>query len=192
MDICVRSASTENIGKISKYDDITMIPVAQCVATVDQDTLQSTSAREDTLPVAECVDTIHEIPTPKPNKSSEIQIEVLTDEDESFNTPSAQSFVTEENEEVNASVFDTITGHELLARLKEHRKKATARSAMVGGIIGLFFLGPIGALGGGLGAAIVTKNRLKRKEKSIRLHLNGRLDQPLRVLSRSIDCRHHW
>ena len=137
MDICVRSASTENIGKISKYDDITMIPVAQCVATVDQDTLQSTSVREDALPVAECVDTIHEIPTPKPNKSSEIQIEVLTDEDESFNTPSAQSFVTEENEEVNASVFDTITGHELLARLKEHRKKATARSAMVGGIIGL-------------------------------------------------------
>lgn len=168
-------------------EDSMMIPVAQCVTTVEENQQQPTIRREK-LPVAKCVATIHESSVLQPkNQSSEMQIEVVADANGGFDTPSAQTLVTEEDQEANAR-DQTITGQELLTRLKEHRKKTTARSAMIGGIIGFLFLGPIGALGAGVGTAVVTKRRLKKKEKSVRRHLNGRLDQPLRIVSRRVAC----
>ena len=77
----------------------------------------------------------------------------------------------------------TITGEELLSRLKKQRKKATARSGIVGGLVGFLFLGPIGALGIGVGSAVMTKHRLKRREKTLRNQLEGRLNHPLPVIS---------
>lgn len=82
----------------------------------------------------------------------------------------------------------TITGAQLLARLKRNRKQATVRSGVIGGIVGLFLLGPIGAVGFGVGSAVLTKHRLKKREKTLRKLLEGRIDQPLPVVSSAKGC----
>jgi len=142
-----------------------------------------------------------------------------------FDTPSVQSFVTPENEQVNRSLFkststsvpiingdaereysylthllptscqrcsyqrcdgrSSITGEELLSRLKQQRKKKTWRVGLIGGVAGLFLGGPIGAVCIGAGSALITKRRLKRRENCLRRQLDGRLLQPLPVVPRS-------
>ena len=190
---CHRNIVMKNkTDEVTKDDDMTMMPVAQCVSPLNCSTQQPTGEREyENLPVAACVGTINENATANsPLKSQDVKVEVLTDDSDSFDTPSAQSFVTEENQQANVNLIaGTITGHDLLARLKDHRKKATTKNAMIGGVIGFLFLGPIGALGVGAGTAAVVKHRLKKKEKSLRRQLDGRLDRPLQILRR-LDCDH--
>ncbi|CAB9503116.1 expressed unknown protein [Seminavis robusta] len=184
------SSSFPRCCTIRKDSIAPMIP-QQSVRRVasDDPTLQ---ASPGDLPVAEFVTEVQDQPIPEqPQQGSDdctIQVvDVVPDyTDDGFSTPSARSFVTEENQVANSNLRaapNTITGDELLFRLKQHRKKATMRSGVIGGVIGMIFLGPIGALGVGAGSAIFTKCKLKRKEKSLRLQLQGRLDEPLRVFS---------
>jgi hypothetical protein len=146
---------------------------------------------EASLPIAEFVTEIHDQPTQMqahngPPEVCAFQVEVVPDyARDGFDTPSTHSYVTEDNQAVNDNllIVNSITGDELLRRLKGHRKKATMRSGIIGGVIGMIFLGPLGAVGIGFGSACYTKSRLKRREKSVREQLKGRLDQPLQVLS---------
>lgn len=207
-----------------------MIPVAQCIGSVDDTITVVRAAEPRSVPVAQCVTvTVDANQGLRPSGHSEgAQIELMPSGDTTttindnfnFRTLSVQSFVTPENERTNMTLFgntpslsntnsignstgavaqnhdhhhhqNTITGDELLSRLKQHRKQATIKSGFIGGIVGLLVLGPIGALGIGAGSAVITKHRLKRREKSLRKQLDGRLHQPLPVLSNS-NCHRHW
>lgn len=231
----------------AKENTTTMIPpMAECVGSIDQATGLQSTEEQPYLPVAQSVVIVNQASqtgsTATAVTAAEVQVELVplleagvsNTTDDSFNTPSVQSFVTPENERANMSVLEqlqstqnkqhpfvhcvdtpatqdllnnqhsipashnrcswfggrggpaqTITGEELLSRLKKHRKKATVRSGLVGGLVGFIFLGPIGALGIGAGSAAMTKHRLKRREKSLRNQLDGRLNQPLPVVSNS-------
>ena len=78
---------------------------------------------------------------------------------------------------------DTIPVHELLRLMKESRKRKTVVVGVVGGIVGLVILGPIGAIALGAGLAIATKSYLKRHELAIRRQYQNSLDQPVAIPS---------
>ncbi|CAB9496125.1 expressed unknown protein [Seminavis robusta] len=76
------------------------------------------------------------------------------------------------------------TGEELLGRMKTRRKKETVNSGLWGGLLGFALLGgPIGAVGVGAGSAILTKHSMKRREKVLRKRLEGRLHEPMFLIS---------
>ena len=50
-------------------------------------------------------------------------------------------------------------------KMRQRRKVATAAAGVVGGIAGLAVLGPVGALAGGVGSAMLTKQAGKRMER---------------------------
>ena len=248
--------------RYAKKNETTMIPpMAECVGSFDRAVDLPSTENQPYLPVAQSVTILNQASQAGATAATaEVQVELVplheagvsNTTDDSFNTPSVQSFVTPENERANMSLLEqirstqkkqhhfghcldtpatqdllnnqnsyanvpvashnrcrwlgerggvthTITGDELLSRLKKHRKKATVRSGLVGGLVGFIFLGPIGALGIGAGSAAMTKHRLKRREKSLRNQLDGRLNQPLPVLSNSTGTgsitsrrRCHW
>jgi uncharacterized protein YcfJ len=49
--------------------------------------------------------------------------------------------------------------------MRRRRKVATVASGVAGGIIGLAILGPVGALAGGVGGAMLTKQTGRRMER---------------------------
>lgn len=253
--ICNKSnhSTTRELGTIRLLDGhqdpsfangTTMIPpMADCVGSIDHSVALPSAQDQDYIPVARSVTVVnqHSIQEENTGATAPAEVELVSvldagitnTTDDSFNTPSVQSFVTPENERANMSLLEqiqstenkhhhcghdrtasatqsllhdhqsyanrnrctwfgerggpttTITGEELLSRLKKQRKKATARSGIVGGLVGFLFLGPIGALGIGVGSAAMTKHRLKRREKALRHQLEGRLNHPLPVVSNS-------
>lgn len=52
-----------------------------------------------------------------------------------------------------------------VARMRQRRKVATAAAGVAGGIVGLAVLGPVGAVAGGVGGALLTKHTGKRMER---------------------------
>jgi len=58
-----------------------------------------------------------------------------------------------------------------LVRMKERRKRRTFVVGIVGGTIGLVLLGPIGAVAGGFGSALITKSIGKRRERRVATRL---------------------
>jgi hypothetical protein len=81
------------------------------------------------------------------------------------------------------------TGNQVLRSMKEDRKKRTVTAGVVGGIVGLFILGPLGAVVIGVTSAVVTKHSGKSRERRVRKQLEreGLLNQPV-VVSRYIRC----
>ena len=49
--------------------------------------------------------------------------------------------------------------------MKQRRKRRTVAAGVIGGTIGLIFLGPIGAIGLGVGSALVAKHSGKARER---------------------------
>eukprot|EP00523_Entomoneis_sp_CCMP467_P000654 CAMPEP_0168763154 /NCGR_PEP_ID=MMETSP0724-20121128/24213_1 /TAXON_ID=265536 /ORGANISM="Amphiprora sp., Strain CCMP467" /LENGTH=181 /DNA_ID=CAMNT_0008812341 /DNA_START=42 /DNA_END=587 /DNA_ORIENTATION=- len=52
-----------------------------------------------------------------------------------------------------------------ILKMKKNRKRATVGAGVVGGAIGLVALGPLGAVVGGVGTAVATKQIGKRRER---------------------------
>ena len=198
---------------ISRMPVAAVCPTTAISAATDNDNLvYSSNSRpphhpKTPLPVANYVTTIHEYqPIQNYCLSNVVPVVEVIEDDTDFDQnhngsnnapPCVQSYVTPENEQANKScrvpvvaagrAANTITGEELLYRLKRHRKKATMKNGLIGCVFGMVLLGPLGALGVGFGSACFTKHRLKRREKALRHQLEGRLDQPLPILSQN--CR---
>jgi hypothetical protein len=49
--------------------------------------------------------------------------------------------------------------------MRQRRKVATVASGVAGGVLGLAILGPVGAVAGGVGGAMITKQAGKRMER---------------------------
>eukprot|EP00522_Entomoneis_paludosa_P008565 CAMPEP_0172439728 /NCGR_PEP_ID=MMETSP1065-20121228/614_1 /TAXON_ID=265537 /ORGANISM="Amphiprora paludosa, Strain CCMP125" /LENGTH=190 /DNA_ID=CAMNT_0013188449 /DNA_START=80 /DNA_END=652 /DNA_ORIENTATION=+ len=52
-----------------------------------------------------------------------------------------------------------------ILKMKQNRKRATVGAGVVGGVAGLLVLGPVGAVLGGVGGAVATKQIGKRRER---------------------------
>ena len=52
-----------------------------------------------------------------------------------------------------------------ILKMKKNRRRYTVGAGVVGGVVGLVALGPVGAVFGGVGSAVATKQINKRREK---------------------------
>ena len=52
-----------------------------------------------------------------------------------------------------------------IRKMKKNRRRATVGAGVVGGVVGLVTLGPVGAIIGGTGSALATKHIGKRRER---------------------------
>ena len=60
-------------------------------------------------------------------------------------------------------------------RAKKQRKRRTVAAGLVGGAVGLVLLGPLGAVAGGVGSAVVTKRVGKKKERRMQQEYETRM-----------------
>lgn len=65
-----------------------------------------------------------------------------------------------------------------LLDMKIKRKRRTIASGVAGGTVGLLVLGPIGAVAGGMGGALLCKRAGKRRERRTRARMEATTIEP--------------